>query len=820
MARMPGSNGQDGTCKHIPLPKPCYSLFLFVIIFTVIATSVLVTKDNEVDDHNSAVTDAASRAMRLWGERIALGLSQEIGVARAMEGLAVGSVDTIPKHASPNISDRVQSVKNFDKYAQRLAEPWIMSIQLQPSGIVWQAFPTGSGPIGFDLLNSDRFSREIQEMIDSGTYKVTGPTSLVQGGIAMVVRLPIYLNLTRPSRANWWGNVAVLVSLTNFVKELDLDGNIDQPFTLTDNTGSTFIHNSTNWVAEYKTDSLSRAVVMQGGLTFRLFVHPERITLASTDIGTALVAAIFSAIAVTAVFNIVFIFVNHKPETVVHAPKVAPFFCVMVDIMWSRKLWKACPEEMIFITEQLDAIVSERARKAKCYKADPTARRVLCVTARSIDRAIAFAEATLRDATDIELADSVQAEIYTATLPVRISIHFCTKAKVSVESDGRQQKYVYNGHDVHFAEKFHGMCTAFAIQLTDEAKSTAAHFAQQRFVCEPVRTNASLAPTNVWRLLSKDFPGHFRSSVRDLDAFDNPAATGRSEMSRRGSDAQGAELVGTNNPLRGGDGGAGTPAPVAAQRRFMQSPMSSARTVGNSGLGNSISLEDNAPLPLSRNGTNTSNGGGITTTTSRSSSGTSAGPPVGAIVSLLQPSLVENPDSPRSGRHLSLAAVLANRGGILQSQSVSISGIQSPSAGGNGDGAALGGGDSAAIPAASGGTFAALAARIDARYATLRKIIGDAGEERLLDGEMAIVPSLFFDAYRLLFMGFRAVERNNVLQRLRISFGLPMVNTFEHLAMRTAIIFLEDAQEIDTDAEDQRSQISTHSHTAGSQASA
>lgn len=127
-------------------------------------------------------------------------------------------------------------VEGFEEFAGRLIDlvPSITNLQLAPDGVVQHIHPLpgNEAAIGHELLVDRERSTEAFAAVESRRLTLAGPFELVQGGIAMVGRQPIYL----PQAGNvegvdpdFWGFATVLINLDDFfgasrVSELLDDG--------------------------------------------------------------------------------------------------------------------------------------------------------------------------------------------------------------------------------------------------------------------------------------------------------------------------------------------------------------------------------------------------------------------------------------------------------------------------------------------------------------------------------------------------------------------------------------------------------------------
>ena len=90
--------------------------------------------------------------------------------------------------------------------------PGITSLSLSPDGVITHAVPLepNRGSIGFNQLQDPQQSPEAFLARDTGQLTLAGPLNLVQGGLGVVGRLPVYLN-DELSVRRFWGFVNVAI---------------------------------------------------------------------------------------------------------------------------------------------------------------------------------------------------------------------------------------------------------------------------------------------------------------------------------------------------------------------------------------------------------------------------------------------------------------------------------------------------------------------------------------------------------------------------------------------------------------------------------
>lgn len=107
-------------------------------------------------------------------------------------------------------------IDNFDDLAADMIKSYggITNLQLAPNGVVRQIYPlTGNeAAIGHDLLNDPKRRAEALAAIESRELTLAGPFTLIQGGVAVIGRVPVFV----PDEAGgerFWGFTIALIRL-------------------------------------------------------------------------------------------------------------------------------------------------------------------------------------------------------------------------------------------------------------------------------------------------------------------------------------------------------------------------------------------------------------------------------------------------------------------------------------------------------------------------------------------------------------------------------------------------------------------------------
>jgi signal transduction histidine kinase/sensor domain CHASE-containing protein/ActR/RegA family two-component response regulator len=120
--------------------------------------------------------------------------------------------------------------EQFQEFAEHLGNNLtsVRSLQLAPAGVVKLVWPfkSNQSAIGHDLMADPERLIAAQKAINARTIWIAGPVNLIQGGVALIARLPIFL----PSKAGesevFWGFASILIDMPEFIKEIGLDNEL------------------------------------------------------------------------------------------------------------------------------------------------------------------------------------------------------------------------------------------------------------------------------------------------------------------------------------------------------------------------------------------------------------------------------------------------------------------------------------------------------------------------------------------------------------------------------------------------------------------
>ncbi len=124
-----------------------------------------------------------------------------------------------------------QSVADFESLAHAILPlyPSVQELAFAPKGVISSVVPLSGNEavLGVDLFTHPAQKADAIKARDSGRLVLSGPVKLVQGGVALIGRLPVY---KRPQfqgavqirKASFWGLVEVLINLPGLLNATDL----------------------------------------------------------------------------------------------------------------------------------------------------------------------------------------------------------------------------------------------------------------------------------------------------------------------------------------------------------------------------------------------------------------------------------------------------------------------------------------------------------------------------------------------------------------------------------------------------------------------
>lgn len=117
-------------------------------------------------------------------------------------------------------------VDDFDDFAQRTltAIGGVSNLQLAPDGVIRDIYPLAGNEaaIGYNILVDDSQRDDAARAIDQRRLTLAGPLELVQGGVAVIGRNPIFIT-DEQGKSRFWGFASALIHLDDLLAVTELD---------------------------------------------------------------------------------------------------------------------------------------------------------------------------------------------------------------------------------------------------------------------------------------------------------------------------------------------------------------------------------------------------------------------------------------------------------------------------------------------------------------------------------------------------------------------------------------------------------------------
>ncbi|QWV98458.1 response regulator [Geomonas nitrogeniifigens] len=124
-------------------------------------------------------------------------------------------------------------IDNFQELAKEMLElyPGLSALQLVPGGVITEIYPLKGNEkaIGLNLLDKSNTNKEALSALRHGSLTLAGPFELVQGGLALMGRLPVYVKGAEGQK-RFWGFTAAMIRLEAFFDTLQLHRTLSADF--------------------------------------------------------------------------------------------------------------------------------------------------------------------------------------------------------------------------------------------------------------------------------------------------------------------------------------------------------------------------------------------------------------------------------------------------------------------------------------------------------------------------------------------------------------------------------------------------------------
>ncbi len=159
---------------------------------------------SDVSDVRAALESALANRLVLPDALVAYAVSRDGDVGGEFEGFARGLAESHRSYLGATGDD-----------------PAVRSLQLAPDGVVTHVFPLegNEAAVGHDLLADPVRGPAVRRAIQERRFVLAGPFELLQGGLGLVGRAPIYEST---DESEFWGFATVVLNFDEIAREVGL----------------------------------------------------------------------------------------------------------------------------------------------------------------------------------------------------------------------------------------------------------------------------------------------------------------------------------------------------------------------------------------------------------------------------------------------------------------------------------------------------------------------------------------------------------------------------------------------------------------------
>lgn len=208
---VPQALGTHRLTRLVSRRGPALVISLLVALLTV-AAGASWDLQNMVE-HRKAQERRVLEMLGFWRGRLESELNTRLHLVHGLAGLV---------HAERQVDE-----KNFQRFAEKIAGnvSAIRSLQLAPNGVVLLVWPleTNQAAIGHDLLGDPARRAAAEQAIRARGIWIAGPLRLIQGGVAIIGRRPIFLQPeTGEGPERFWGFATILIDLPEMMQSIGM----------------------------------------------------------------------------------------------------------------------------------------------------------------------------------------------------------------------------------------------------------------------------------------------------------------------------------------------------------------------------------------------------------------------------------------------------------------------------------------------------------------------------------------------------------------------------------------------------------------------
>lgn len=126
--------------------------------------------------------------------------------------------------------------QDFEHFASRLIRdnPQIINVGAAKDLVISHIYPVqgNEAALGFAYHSNPKQWRSVQETIERDSLVLAGPLNLVQGGVGLIGREPVYWNASNKDERTLWGLISIVIDFEQLMHDLDYLENEDTQIAL------------------------------------------------------------------------------------------------------------------------------------------------------------------------------------------------------------------------------------------------------------------------------------------------------------------------------------------------------------------------------------------------------------------------------------------------------------------------------------------------------------------------------------------------------------------------------------------------------------
>nr|CCC95797.1 unnamed protein product [Trypanosoma congolense IL3000] len=490
----------DGTPYIEPTGKEKKYLVRFILV-AFIALGVLVTcitvpltiLNSLLQQERHALRVRVANESSFWASQLRLQVVGSFASARAVEGLVIGGLVTLPP-LNDTVENRVrgQHFRRFNTVASVVFDDLGTgsTAMLAPGGVVFQTAPTYPSVLMYDLLRPDGSDYNVlQDIINGGGFYVVGPAfqyvPLPDLGWQVVLYSPIH-NATPAegdSAKSFWGFIVVVKDLEmmldwdNF-KELMRQAEIDYLFYNIEGPDNRFLpirsslpENTTTGEYEGFIDTCSDQLVLPFHMNLHVCMHSSRLleSHSRSTIVLLIVGSVFFSLVTFVCGVVVVLPCLREDDNRKYAPKMVPFAIAIVGPCNAERLCELAPEALFPVLEKYSKLQKDIIAKNCAYVGLQTHPYTATFITRDVDTGIKICLDLLQRVQSKQLDEPLMDWLgEDGKLRIAAAVHWCTDAYIRIETVNGNIRY--EGNDISYCERMWMFVPPNKVTISQAAK--------------------------------------------------------------------------------------------------------------------------------------------------------------------------------------------------------------------------------------------------------------------------------------------------------------------------------------------------------------